>query len=127
MDARAETVIGKAAPRSRREQISESVADDHARLLGTVGRSLAEIGIKAALTTFHHLVAYGGTIELPSRYEPELEVFRPGDGRGIALRVKLTERNGTDVYAWGAGRAQAHPANDPAGAVRLIAYAVVAA
>jgi hypothetical protein len=127
MDARAETVIGKAAPRSRREQISESVAEDHARLLGMVGQSLAEIGIKAALTTFHHLVAYGGTFELPSRYEPELEVFWPEDRQGTALRVKLTERNGRDVYAWGASRAQAHPASDPAGAVRLIADAVVAA
>jgi hypothetical protein len=92
-----------------------------------VGQSLAEIGIKAALTTFHHLVAYGGTFELPSRYEPELEVFWPEDRQGTALRVKLTERNGRDVYAWGASRAQAHPASYPAGAVRLIADAVVAA
>ncbi|GAB2820086.1 hypothetical protein GCM10027176_25550 [Actinoallomurus bryophytorum] len=126
MDARAEMVIGKAAPRSRREQISESVAEDHARLLEMVGQSLAEIGIRAALTTFHHLVAYGGTFVLPSRYEPELQVFWPGDHRGIALRVKLTSRDGGDVYAWGASRAQAHPASDPAGAVRLITDAVVA-
>jgi hypothetical protein len=124
MNAHAETTVGKAAPRDKREKISESVAEDHARLLGTVGQCLAEIGIKAALATFHNLVLYGETFELPSRYEPELDVFWPGERPGIALRVKLTERSGQDFYTWGVSWAHAHPASDPAGAVRVIADAV---
>jgi hypothetical protein len=44
---------------STREKIPERVAEDHARLLAMVGQCLAEIGIKASLTTFHNLVLYG--------------------------------------------------------------------
>ncbi|MCW2944592.1 MAG: hypothetical protein JWR24_1309 [Actinoallomurus sp.] len=55
-----------------------------------IGQCLAEIGIRASLTTFHDLVLYGETFHLPSRYEPELDVFwREEDRPGIALRVKL--------------------------------------
>jgi hypothetical protein len=127
MSARAETVIGKAAPRSKGERIAESVAEHHARLLETVGQGLADIDIEAALTTFHNLVSYGETFELPSRYEPELEVFWPGERPGMALRIRVTERSGEDFYAWGASRAQTHPASDPAGTVQAIADAVRAA
>jgi hypothetical protein len=121
MNARAETTVGKAAPRDKREKISENVAGDHARSLGMLGQCLAEIGIKAALTTFHNLVLYGETFELPSRYEPELDVFWPDERSGTALRVKLIERDGNDFYAWGAGWAQTHPATDLVGAVQVIA------
>jgi hypothetical protein len=122
MSARAGTVIGKAAPRSKRERIAESVADDHARLLELVGQGLADIGIEAALTTFHNLVSYGEGFGLPSRYEPVLDVNQ----RGTALRVEVTERSGEDFFAWGMGRAQTHPANDPAGTVEAIADTLAA-
>jgi hypothetical protein len=112
---------------NKREKISEDVAEDHARLLAIIGQCLAEIGIKAALTTFHNLVLYGEIFELPSRYEPELDVFWPGERPGIALRVKLTERSGEDFYAWGVSWSRTHPASDPVGAVQVIADAVLAA
>ena len=32
--------------------------------------------------TFHHLVLYRETFELPSRYEPELDVLWPGERQG---------------------------------------------
>jgi hypothetical protein len=127
MNARAETTVGKAPPRDKQEKISENVAEDHARLLGMLGQCLAEIGMKAALTTFHNLVLYGETFKLPSRYEPELDVFWPGERPGIALRVKVTERSGEDFYAWGVSWAQTHPATDLMGAVQVIADAVQAA
>ena len=110
-----------------REKIPENVAEDHARLLAIIGQCLAEVGIKAALTTFHNLVLYGDIFELPSRYEPELDVFWPGERPGIALRVKLTERDGQDFYAWGVSWSRTHPASDPVGAVQVIADAVLAA
>jgi hypothetical protein len=110
-----------------RQKISETVAEDHARLLAIIGQCLAEIGIKAALTTFHNLVLYGEVFELPSRYEPELDVFWPGERPGVALKVKLTDRGGLDFYAWGMSWAHAHPASDPVGAVQVIADAVHAA
>jgi hypothetical protein len=113
--------------KSKQEKVSDAVAEDHARLLTMVGRCLAEIGIKASLTTFHNLVLYGEIFELPSRYEPELDVFWPGERPGVALRVKLTERSGQDFYAWGVSWAYSHPASDPVGAVQLIANAVLAA
>src|SRR3954463_8056625 len=127
MNAHAETTVGKAAPRDAREKKYEEVAEDHARLLEVIGQLLAEIGIKAALTTFHNLVLYGEIFELPSRYEPELDVFWPGERPGVALRVKLTERSGQNFYAWGVSWAYSHPASDPVGAVQLIADAVAAA
>jgi hypothetical protein len=111
-----------------REKISENVAEDHARLLALIGQCLAEIGIKASLTTFHNLVLYGETFHLPSRYEPELDVFwREEDRPGIALRVKLAEQGGKSFYCWGVSWASCHPANDPVGAVSVIADAVLAA
>lgn len=119
MSARAGMVIGKAAPRSKRERIAESVAENHARLLEMVGQGLADMGIEAALTTFHNLVSYGEGFGLPSRYEPVLEVYRPG----MTLRVAVTERSGEDFFAWGA---QTHPASDPAGTVEAIADAMAA-
>jgi hypothetical protein len=112
---------------NKREKISEVVAEDHARLLAIIGQCLAEIGIKAALTTFHNLVLYAETFELPSRYEPELDVFWPGGRPGIALRVRLIERSGQDFYAWGVSWARTHPVSDPMGAVHVIADAVLAA
>jgi hypothetical protein len=125
MNSCAEPRLGKAAPRSAQETISESVAEDHARLLSVVGRRLAEVGIKAALTTFHNLVLYGDSFHLPSRYEPELDVFwREEERAGVALRVKLIMRDGKDFYAWGVSWARAHPASDPLGAVQIIADAV---
>jgi hypothetical protein len=127
MNARTETTIGKGPVRNKDERISESVAEAHARLLGIVGQCLAEVGIRAALTTFHNLVLCGETLELPSRYEPELDVFWPGDRAGIALRVKLIERDDADHYAWGAAWTNTYPANDPAGAVQAIADALLAA
>ena len=128
MNKRAETAVGKATPRNEREKISDSVAENHARLLGMVGQRLAEIGIKAALTTFHNLVLYPEIYEPPSRYEPELDVFWPDEDRpGIAVRIKLTERGGKDFYAWGVSWAHSHPASDPVGAVQVIADAVLAA
>jgi hypothetical protein len=110
-----------------RERIPENVAEDHARLLAIIGQCLAEVGIKAALTTFHNLVLYGEIFELPSRYEPELDVFWPGERPGIALRVKLTERGGENFYAWGVSWARTHPVSDPVGAVQVIVDAVLAA
>lgn len=110
-----------------RRKISENVAEDHARLLAMMGQCLAEIGIKASLTTFHNLVLYAEAFVPPSRYEPELDVFWPGEGReGIALRVKLIDQGGRDFYAWGVSWAQTHPASDPVGAVQVIADAVLA-
>jgi hypothetical protein len=127
MNARAETTLEMTAPGDKREKISERAAEDHARLLGMVGQCLAEIGIKAALTTFHDLVLYAETFVPPSRYEPELDVFWPGEERdGVALRVKLIDQSGRDFYAWGVGWAQTHPASDPVGAVQVIADAVLA-
>lgn len=113
--------------KSKQEKIPDAVAEDHARLLATVGQCLAGIGIKAALATFHNLVLYPETFEMPSRYEPELDVFWPGERSGIALRVKLIERGGQDFYAWGVSWAHAHPAGNPVGAVQVIADAVLAA
>jgi hypothetical protein len=127
MNARAETTVGKAAPRDKREKISENVAEDHARLLGMLGQCLAEVGVKAALTTFHNLVLYGETFALPSRYEPELDVFWSGERSGTAFRVRLIERSGNTFYAWGMSWAKTHPATDLAGAVRVVADAVRAA
>jgi hypothetical protein len=109
------------ATQDRREKISETVAEDHARLLGMLGRCLAEVGIKAALTTFYGLVLRAESFHLPARYEPELDVFWPDDRRpSIALKVKLVERNGHSFYAWGGSWASGHPASDPAGAVVTI-------
>lgn len=123
-----EVEIGTASDKLVKDKISEEVAEDHARLLGIMGQCLAEIGIKASLTTFHNLVLYADTFDLPSRYEPELDVFWPDEDRpGIALRVKLTENIGRPFYCWGVSWAQSHPASDPVGAVSVIADAVMAA
>lgn len=127
MNARTETTIGKGPVRNKDERISESVAEAHARLLGIVGQCLAEVGIRAALTTFHNLVLRGERLDLPSRYEPELDVFWPDDRTGIALRVKLIARGDADHYAWGATWTNTYPANDPAGAVQAIADALLTA
>ena len=48
-----EVEIGTASDKLVKDKIPEEVAEDHARLLGIMGRCLAEIGIKASLTTFH--------------------------------------------------------------------------
>lgn len=120
--------IGTASDKLVKEKISEDVAEDHARLLGTVGQCLAEIGFRSSLTTFHNLVLYGEEFHLPSRYEPELDVLWADEDRpGIALRVKLTERGGRPFYCWGVSWAQSHPASDPVGAVSVIADAITAA
>ena len=112
---------------SQQEKISDAVAEDHARLLAIVSQCSAEIGIKASLTTFHNLVLYAETFAMPSRYEPELDVFWPGERPGTALRVKLTEQSCQDFYAWGVSWAYSHPASDPVGAVQVIANAVLSA
>jgi hypothetical protein len=128
MNARAEVTDSNAVPEDEREKVPESVAEDHARLLVTVSQRLAEIGIKASLTTFHNLVLYADTFVPSSRYEPELDVFWPGEERqGIALRVKLVDRGGRGFYAWGVSWACTHPTSDPVGAVQVIADAVLAA
>jgi hypothetical protein len=122
-------VVGEVQSQNERtrKKIPESVAEDHARLLAMVRRCLAEMGIQASLTTFHNLVLYGETFHMPSRYEPELDVFwREEDRPGIALSVKLTERGGQNFYCWGVSWADCHPANDPVGAVSVIADAVLA-
>jgi hypothetical protein len=114
--------------RAKQENIPESVAEDHARLLSMMGQCLAEIGIRASLTTFHKIVLRAESFHLPARYEPELDVFWPDDGRsGIALKVKLIERGGQGFYAWGVSWACGHPASDPLGAVQMIVDAVRAA
>src|SRR4051794_25554157 len=59
-----------------RETISEAVAEDHARLLAMIRQCLAEIGITASLTTFHGLILRPESHHSPTRYEPELDVFR---------------------------------------------------
>jgi hypothetical protein len=111
--------------KDRRERISEAVAEDHARLLEMIGQCLAEIGIRAALTTFYGLVLRAETFHMPTRYEPELDVFRPDDEQsGIALKVKLVERGDQSFYAWDVSWASRHPASDPPGAVQMIADAV---
>lgn len=123
-----EAEIGTASDKFVKEKISEDVAEDHARLLGMVGQCLAEIGFRSSLTTFHNLVLYGEEFHLPSRYEPELDIFWPDEDRpGIALRVKLTERGGRPFYCWGVSWAQSHPASDPVGAVSVLADAITAA
>lgn len=123
-----EVEIGTASDKLVKEKISEDVAEDHARLLGMVGQCLAEIGLRSSLTTFHNLVLYGEEFHLPSRYEPELDIFWPdADRSGIALRVKLTERGGRPFYCWGVSWAQSHPASDPVGAVSVIADSIAAA
>lgn len=119
-----EVEIGTASDKLVKDKIPENVAEDHARLLGMVGQCLAEIGLRSSLTTFHNLVLYGEEFHLPSRYEPELDVFWPGERPGIALRVKLIDRGGVKFYAWGVSWAQTHPATDPVGAVQVIADAV---
>jgi hypothetical protein len=125
MNSCAESRIGKAAPKSTQERIPESVAEDHALKLTVVAQHLAAVGIKAALTTFHNLVLYGDSFDLPSRYEPELDVFwRDEERSGIALQVKLIKRDGEDLYAWGVSWAHAHPASDPLGVVQVIADTV---
>lgn len=109
------------------EKIPEKVAEDHARLLAMVQQDLAAIGISASLTTFHNLVLYAEAFVPPSRYEPELDVFWPGERPGIALRVKLIDKGGQDFYAWGVSWACTHPASDLMGAVNVIADAVLTA
>jgi hypothetical protein len=110
-----------------RQEITERVAEDHARLLAMVGTCLAEIDIRASVTTFHNLALYAETFVPSSRYEPELDVFWPGEDRdGIALRVKLIDQGGQHFYAWGVSWAHTHLASDPAGAARVIADAVLA-
>lgn len=122
-----EVEIGTASDKLVKDKISEEVAEDHARLLGIIGKCLAEIGFRASLTTFHNLVLYAESFHMPSRYEPELDVFWPDEDRpGIVLSVKLTERGGKPFYCWGVSWAQSHPANDPLGAVSVIADAVMA-
>jgi hypothetical protein len=118
---------GGCTAQSEQRKITEHEAEDHARLLAMLRQCLAEIGIKASLTTFHNLVLYADTFESPSRYEPELDVFWPGEREGIALRVKLIERGGVNFYAWGVSWARTHPAADPVGAVQVITDAVLAA
>src|SRR4051812_47393112 len=111
-----------------REKIPENVAEDHARLLAMIRQCLAEIGIVASLTTFHGLFLHPDTYQSPTRYEPELDVFRPDEERpGIALRVKLTTRDDQTFYSWGVSWACSHPASDPVGAVKVIAEAALAA
>jgi hypothetical protein len=128
MNARAEITADRETPTGAREKISEAQAEDHARLLVMVRACLAEIGIKAALTTFHNLVLYAEEFRPPFRYEPELDVFwREEERSSIALRVKLTKRGGREFYAWGVSWAQSHPASDPLGAVQVIAETVQAA
>jgi hypothetical protein len=105
----------------RREKIPESVAEDHARLLWSLGQCLAEAGIRSALTTFHKIILRAELFHPPARYEPELDVFWPDDQRpGTALRIKLIEQGGQDSYAWGASWAFGHPASDLVGAVQAI-------
>jgi hypothetical protein len=105
-----------------RRTVSEEVAEDSARLLAVLGRCLAEIGIKASLTTFHR------NFYPPSRLEPELDVFWREERRtGIALRVRVTEQDGRSFYCWGVSWASSHPASDPIGAVQVIADVVDAA
>jgi hypothetical protein len=111
-----------------REKIPEDMAEDHARLLAIIRNCLAEIGITASLTTFHHLVLRAETYHAPARYEPELDVFRSDEERpGIALRVKLTKRGDETFYSWGVSWICSHPASDPVGAVQVIADAALAA
>jgi hypothetical protein len=122
-----EVEIGTASDKLVKDKIPEDVAEDHARLLGMVGQCLAEIGFRPSLTTFHNLVLYGEEFHLPSRYEPELDVFWSDEDRpGIALKVKLTERGGSLLYCWGVSWIRSHPANDPVGAVLVIVDAITA-
>jgi hypothetical protein len=115
-------------PGSHRATVSEEVAEDSARLLAVLGRRLAEIGIKASLTTFHTVILRGEAYHPPSRLEPELDVFWREERRtGIALRVRLTSQNGRNFYCWGVSWASSHPASDPVGAVQIIADLVEAA
>lgn len=53
-------------------------------------------------------------------------MFWPGERPGIALRIKVTERDGRNFYAWGVSWLQTHPATDPLGAVQVIADVVQA-
>jgi hypothetical protein len=111
-----------------RRTVSEEVAEDSARLLAVLGRCLAEIGIKASLTTFHKIILRGEAFHPPSRLEPELDVFWREERRtGIALHIRLTEQGGRNFYCWGVSWASSHPAGDPIGAVQVIADVVEAA
>jgi hypothetical protein len=115
-------------PTGAQKSVSEDAAEDSARLLAVLGRCLAEIGIKASLTTFHKIILRGEAFHPPSRFEPELDVFWHEEQRaGIALRVKLTEQGGRNFYSWGVSWASSHPASDPVGAVQIIADVVHAA
>lgn len=114
-------------PESRRT-VSEEVAEDSARLLAVLGRCLAEIGIKASLTTFYKIVLRGEAFHPSYRLEPELDVFWRKERRsGIALHVKLIEHGGKNFYCWGVSWLSCHPASDPVGAVQIIADVVGAA
>jgi hypothetical protein len=113
-------------PSHARKNVSEDMAEDYARLLAILGRCLAEIGIRASLTTFHKIILRGDAVHPPSRFEPELDVFWR-ERSGIALRVKLTEQGGRNFYSWGVSWASSHPASDPVGAVQAIADVVDAA
>jgi hypothetical protein len=105
-----------------RENIPESVAEDHARLLSTLRQCLADVGIRSALTTFHKITLSAESFHRPARYEPELDVFWPDDQRpGIALTIRLIERGDQSSYAWGVSWAFGHPAGDLLGAVQAIA------
>jgi hypothetical protein len=107
---------------NEQESIPESVAEDHARLLSMMSQRLAEIGIRASLTAFYKIVLRAETFHMPARYEPELDVFWPIDRQpGIALKVKLIERDGQSFYAWGASWACGHPTSDLLGAARAVA------
>jgi len=122
-----EVEIGTPSDILPKPKISEAVAEDHARLLGMIGRCLAEIGFRSSLTTFHNLILYAERFIPSTRYEPELDIFWQEEDRpGVALTVKLTERADQPFYCWGVSWSQSHPASDPVGAVSVIADAIAA-
>ena len=94
--------------------ITEVQAADHERKLAALLGGLKERGHQGLLVDFHGMTLRASDYHNPTRSEPELSVFWPGERDGIALTVRVAG----DVYDWGSGR---HPESDVPGAVEVVA------
>ena len=96
------------------DALTEVEAEDHERKLAALLCGLKERGHQSLLVDFHGITLRASDYHKPTRSEPELSVFWPGERDGIALTVRVSG----DFYDWGSGR---HPESDVPGAVEDVA------
>jgi hypothetical protein len=102
---------------AKQAEITDTQANDHERQLAALRSGLNDVGHQSLLVDFHGITLRGSDYHNPTRREPELSVFWPGERDGIALTVHVSG----DVYDWGSDR---HPISDVVGAVGAIAAAL---